>query len=169
MDGRCEGYEFPPRTIDAGALHGHVDEPGVPGVQLLPARTPALEHAGREVLDQHVCLLNHRAQDIGRTGGAHVQRDAVLRPVPHARVRKVVGRRADGSQLGLHLDDVGAEIGHDARGERAGEHMGEVDDAQAVQRERAAVSGRRPFEGKRSVRLRSAPPGEHRIAGLLRR
>jgi hypothetical protein len=120
------------------------DQARVEGLQLLRARTPLLQHAGAEVLDQHVGIGYEVAQDLLAFGRTEVQRHASLvagddlppQPVT-VLVRAVRSRRI--AHRVLHLDDVGAEVTEQHGCDRRGVHRADVEDADPAQ---GAVNGR---------------------------
>ena len=168
VDRRGVGDHLRPRSLVARPAHRHVDDLRVPLPDLLVADAPAVEDAGREVLHQHVGLLDDAADAVERLGPLHVQRHQPLRAVPHVEVREV-GRVDERRPLGgLELEDVGAEVAEDAVGERTGEHPREVDDAQAGER---LAGGERPVVAalRRGRRRRPAPGPSRRAARRGRR
>jgi hypothetical protein len=120
-----------PRPLVAGPAHGHVHDARIPRPHRLVVEAPAGEHAGGEVLHQHVRLLDDLADCGERLLPLHVERDEPLRAVPAVEVREV-GRVHQCRPLGrLEFEDVGAEVAEDAVGERPGEDPREVDDPEA--------------------------------------
>src|SRR5205814_5413407 len=119
-----------------------IDEPWIDRQQGLVAQAQRREGAGPVILDQNVGALNEALQDLaarlllqiegdralvralGQKGGAAIA--AVERPVGAA-LAALVGF------IGvLDLDDVGAQHRQLIGGEWAGQHMGDVDDADAL-------------------------------------
>ena len=133
VDGGGVGDHVRPRALVAGTAHADVHDVRVPRPHVVVVEAPAGQHAGREVLHQHVGLLDHRADDGDGLGPLHVQRHEALRAVPHVEVREVGRVHQRGPLGGLELQHVGAEVAQDAVGERAGQHPREVDDADAVE------------------------------------
>ena len=110
-------------------------------------------HAGPEVLDHDVGQGGKLIDD--RLGGLALQvdRKALLAAVERAEIAAVaVAQRwpaADHVALEpLDLDDLGTEVGHQARAVRAGQHRGEIEHADALQRTRPRF-GRRRGRGHR--------------------
>ena len=155
VDGRRVGDELRPRAAVAHAGHLHVDGLRVVRAHVVEADAPALEHANREVVDHHV---RGDAQPLAQGAALrarHVQRQRPLVAVPH-RVVDAVRRVRSGAGGGVHLHHVGAEIGQDARGEGAGEHVGEVEDAQTSQRPCVSFVRGSVLTASRRRRLRAA-------------
>ena len=155
VDGRRVGHELRPRAAVAHAGHLHVDGLRVVRAHVVEADAPALEHANREVVDHHI---RGDAQPLAQGAALrarHVQRQRPLVAVPH-RVVDAVRRVRPGAGGGVHLHHVGAEIGQDARGEGAGQHVGEVEDAQTGQRPRVSFVRGGVLTASRRRRLRAA-------------
>ena len=103
-----------------------------------------LQHAGPEVLDQHVGALEQLAHDRLALGLGEVQRHALLAPVEgHEEVALAGG--AAGARTGalarvvaavgiLDLDDLGAHVREHLGTHGTRDHAGEIDDANAVER-----------------------------------
>ena len=117
--------------------------------QRLVAEPQRLERARPVVLDQHVGAGDQLLQDFAARLGLEVERDRLLvRPLGQKRGAHVAPvQRAVGAALAalvglvrvLDLDHVGAEHGQLIGGERAGQHMGDVDDADAFKGSRHAA------------------------------
>ena len=142
MDGGRIGHELRPRPAVAHAGHLHVDGLGIGRAHVGVAHAPALQHADGKVVDDHVGAPAQAPADVAAFLPRHVQSERALVAVPH-RVVDAVRRVRPGAGGRVHLDDVRAEVGKDARGERPGQHMGEVEDAHAGQRRRVRVDVRR--------------------------
>ncbi len=117
-----------------------VDDAWVDGGDLLVAEPEALERARLEVRDHHVRALAQPTCELAVGGVAEVEDDRALvairgMVVGGAALR--IRRRRPASRVvavrRLDLDDVGAQVAERLRDERAREHPGQVDDAQAVQ------------------------------------
>ena len=137
----------------AEALHRRHDHARVGLVDVLPGQPHAVERAGREVLDQHVAVLDQPLEDFLALGMLGVDGDRALVGVEHREVERVralhVAQLAarDVADAGpLDLDAVGAHVGQKLRAGRAGLHVGEVEDLDAVERLAglAVGLGRRP-------------------------
>ena len=133
---RCDSG---PRLPEAGDREKN--EAGIVRGEPLPAEARAVHHAGAEVLDQDVRLARERAHELGAALGlqvdAHVALAGVLlnvearQSVAHdpEQARHVSGGRLD-------LDDVCAEVGEQASGERPGDEARQIDDPQSFERAR---------------------------------
>jgi hypothetical protein len=141
------------RRVGAGSAesgHGRRDEPRVRLAHRGERESEALEHAGREVLDDDVRARRETPDRLRAGGTRQVERDRLLVAIDaqvvrgHAAARVV--RRPPGARhvaLGrvLHLDDAGAEVGEEHRAERPREDAGEVQHEHARER-RAHGRGR---------------------------
>ncbi|MNS87117.1 hypothetical protein D3C72_1210480 [compost metagenome] len=124
----------------AEALDRRVDQARVQLLQAVPVETSAIEHAGAEVLHQHVAALHQVFQQRLALGRLHVQRQAALVGVQHREVEAVGVRHV--AQLAARdvtasgqfdLDHVGAQPGHQLGGRGAGLHVRHVQDADTIQ------------------------------------
>ena len=107
----------------------------------------AVEHAGPEILDHDVGLLEQLVHDLLAVGLGEVERDALLAAIEgHEEMAFAV--RTAGPRTGalarvvaavgiLDLDDLGSHVRKDLRAERAGDHARKVDDADAGERRTA--------------------------------
>jgi hypothetical protein len=114
--------------------------------------------AGAEVVGHHVRLGGEPLDEVERLRARQVQRERLLAGVGVIEQARGVGRGtaaadAVGPRGRLDAHHLGAEVGEDARPQRAGQHPGEVEDAQAGQRLCRIVAGRR------RRRRRGAGPG----------
>ena len=108
-------------------------------LQIVGPEAPFLQHPGPEVLDHHVGLGDQPAQDVLALGLAEVQGDGPLVPGDHLPPQAVpvlgqavgAGRVAPGV---LDLDDVGAPVAEQHRGDRRGVDRAQVQDPQPGQR-----------------------------------
>src|SRR5216683_2220334 len=105
----------------------------------LPGEAHAIEHAGGEILHQHVAMLDQRLEHLFALGGLGVEGDRALVVVEHGEIEAVdIGNVAqlaarDVADAGtLYLDHVGAEPGKKLGAGWPGLHMGEVEDADAI-------------------------------------
>ena len=123
----------------AEARDADIDQARIECPQLACADAQALGHAGAEVLHHHVGLGGHLADQGHGLGVLEVQHQALLVAVHHREQRAfAVVHGADGAVVvalrRLDLDDLGAQVGQQGRGQRPGQHAREVEDAHAVQR-----------------------------------
>ena len=115
------------------------DQPRIGGAQRLVAEPPALHGAGAEVLDQDVCALREAADKVPAGFGPEIDGSEPLAPQDRGRIEGAAvlspSHRAHRIAVGLlHLDDVGAEIGEQARAEGSRHGRAELDDPQPLQR-----------------------------------
>ena len=109
-------------------------------MERLPAETPALEHAGAEVLEDDVAVGDEPAHDVLSLRGVEIERHELLVAVVHGEpVRAVALRRAEAPQVvaaarHLGLDHLGAELGHERAAERAGHHLSQFEHPDAIER-----------------------------------
>ena len=106
--------------------------------QVSPMRSSA---PGREILHQHVAILDQPIEDFLALGMFAVDRDRALAAVEHGEIEAVgalhVAQLAAGDVADarpFHLDHVGAHIGEQLRAGRPRLHVGEVEDFHAVER-----------------------------------
>ena len=125
----------------AEALHRGDDHARIELVDVLPGEPHAVERAGREILHQHVALLDQPVEDFLALGVLGVDRDRALDAVEHGEIEAVgalhVAQLAarDVADAGpFDLDHVGAHIGEQLRAGRSRLHVGEVEDFHAVER-----------------------------------
>src|SRR5262244_2361011 len=123
-------------ALDRGHDHARI---GL--VDVLPGQPHAVERAGREILHQHVAMLDQPIEDFLALGMLGVDGDRTLVAVEHGEIEAVgafdVAQLAtrDIAHAGpLDLDHVGAHIGEQLRAGRARLHVGEIEDAHAVER-----------------------------------
>ena len=129
-------------TLDRGHDQFRVD-----GLDRLPGKAHAVEHAGREVLHQHVAGFHQRGEDFLAFRILGVERDRALVVVQHGEIQAVHVRdvlqlpAGDVAGAGaLHLDDVGAEPRQQLGAGRPRLHMGEIENANALKRLRHGCS-----------------------------
>ena len=135
------------------ALDRRDDHARIELVDVLPGQPHAVERAGREILHQHVALLDQLVEHALALRMLGVDRDRALVVIEHGEVERIRALHVD--QLSardvadagtLDLDHVGAEPGQKLRAGRTRLHVREVENAHAV--ERLAVLavglGRRP-------------------------
>jgi hypothetical protein len=132
----------------AVARHRAVHQPRVERAQRVGPEPEALHDARAEVLDHHVGLRGELLDDRDGLRVFQVQRQAALAGVELAEIGAVTLSRGVGAQrvpqahvvaLGrLDLDDVGPQVGKQARAVGAGKHDGEVEHAHAGERPGAA-------------------------------
>src|SRR5215468_9959810 len=123
-------------ALDRGHDHARI---GL--VNVLPGQAHAVERAGREILHQHVAVLDQPIEDLLALGMLGVDGDRALAAVEHGEIEAVgafdVAQLAarDVADAGpLDLDHVGAHISEQLRAGRARLHVGEIEDAHAVER-----------------------------------
>ena len=122
------------RAFLSPAGHASEDKFRIAPKAVIGAKAKPLHHAGAKPFDQHVGGLDQTPE-----GGAigvflQVQRDPGPPPVVVVKLRRHRDRGA--RRRPLHPDDVGAEIGQQHRGERAGADPGHLHHFQALQRSR---------------------------------
>ena len=124
-----------------------VDERGPARVQHVPAVAQALEHAGPEVLDQHVG--RRRAARRRPRGRRRARRSSAIDSLPWLSAEKYrlfpptngpIVRASSPSRRPLHLDDARAEVREHERAVGPREDAGQVDDDDAG--ERPGIGGR---------------------------
>ena len=125
-----------------------VDETGVERAERLGAEAEAIHHAGAEVLHHHIGFGDKALHQRDRLRILQIEREAAFAGIELPEVGAVAG-----AQGGAHahvvafgrfdLDDIGAEVGEQARAVRAGQHDREVEDADAIQRIRLRRDGAR--------------------------
>ena len=120
------------------------DEPGVELVEPLDGEAEPVEHAGAEVLEQHVGAGDEPGQRLAALVGLQVEGHRLLVAVARQEVRRdrlVVGAhegRSPATRLvaapgGLDLDDAGAHVGEHHPAVGPGEGPGQVDDDDVVE------------------------------------
>ena len=124
------------KALDRGHDHLRVD-----GVDLLPGEAHAVEHAGAEIFHQHVAALDQRGEDFLALRVLGVERDRALVVVEHGEIQAVhIGNvlqlaTRDVADAGtLDLDHVGAEPGQQLRAGRSRLDVGEIENANALER-----------------------------------
>src|SRR6516225_5787658 len=123
-------------ALDRGHDHARI---GL--VNVLPGQPHAVERAGREIFHQHVAVLDQPIEDLLALGMLGVDGDRALAAVEHGEIEAVgafdVAQLAAGdvTHAGpFDLDHVGAHIGEQLRAGRARLHVGEIENAHAVER-----------------------------------
>jgi hypothetical protein len=125
----------------AEALHRRDDHARVGLVDVLPGQAHAIERAGREILDQHIAVLDQAIEDFLALGVLGVDRDRTLVAVQHREVERVLALHV--AELGagdvadartFDLDAVGAHVGEKLRAGRSRLHVREVEDLHAIER-----------------------------------
>ena len=156
------------RPVLAVAGDRAVDEARVLLAQALVADAEAVEHARAERLEQHVGVADQPQQHLLAGGRLEVDPDRALAPVERqeqgaagARLGALVVRRRPADVVAepgvLDLDHVGAEVREQQRAEPAGQQSRQVEDPQAVERERPGHAAAPPARGAR-CRAARAPP-----------
>ncbi len=150
-----------------------VDQPRVQGSEILPADAEPRARIERRVGDEHVGGPHEAMQDGPTLRAAEVERQPALGAVvddPPIVVRTVgnagsARAMAIGVAVGrLELDDVGAEIREDGRGDRPRDEAGAVDDTETVEQEhrRGSISSRRARASARARAAAAGPAGPRR-------
>ena len=122
-------------TLPAEAGDGQHHQPRVDGGQGGPARPEPVQHARPEVLHHHVAGGGEIEQPGHVAGLVQVEHDRALARVdvrvqPGTAADRLAERLRDVGAGQLGLDHVGAEVGQDPAGERAGHRPGQVEHAQ---------------------------------------
>ena len=147
MVGR-ESDPLAPRTIQPERRHPGDDELGVQLEQHVGGEPEVVHHARREVLDHDVGLATSVGEQRDDPRGSSkssvterllvfigVEYPAVLPPVVDVVAHAARVPNAVGPLDRLHLDDVGAERGEQVGRGRPGPERGQVDDANALERQ----------------------------------
>src|SRR5665213_2538084 len=123
-------------TLDRGHDQFRID-----ALDLLPGKSHAVEHARPEVFHQHVAALDQRGQDFLALRVLGVERDRALVVVEHGEIQAVDVRhvlqltaRDIADARALDLDNVGAEPRQQLRAGRSRLDVGEIENANALQR-----------------------------------
>jgi len=135
--------------LTEGGYRAH-DDLWVAPIHLFPAEPHAADHAGREVLDEHVDLRQERTENLETRRLFRVDADALFAPIlldvvsaaavaerPEA-AREVALRRQ------LDLDHFRSHLGEEPGARRAGEHLGEVEHLETVEHVTHQASSLRP-------------------------
>ena len=124
-----------PEALDRGVDHRRVQL-----LDALPGVAHAVEHAGAEVLDQHVARLDQPLQHLLALRVLGVERDGALVVVQHREIEAVrlghvlqLAPRDVADARPLDLDHVGAEPGEQLRARRPCLHVAHIQDADAFQ------------------------------------
>ena len=122
-----------PGVAEAGDRR--IDQPRVHGLQRVVAQAELVHRAGAVVLHHHVGGLHEVEEQLA--AGLEVERHALLAAVQVHVVRAfAVPERCEVARVVaaaglLDLDDLGAHVGQHHGAEGAGEHAGQVEDAQS--------------------------------------
>ena len=164
------------RAAHPPGRHRDHRDTGIGVAHHLPAEAGALDGAGGEALHQHVGAREQPAEGLGAGRRANVERDVALVAVAldlrrhplvdgsgavgDARVGDERARQGSPRER-LDLDHVGAHVAEQRGAERAGPHLGEVDDPDAGEgtaRHGPPRSRGRPGRpGSRATRARDRP------------
>ena len=131
----------------AEAVDGHVDDVGRDFADGGLVEAEPLDHAGAEVLHEHVGAGGEPPDDVGALRSLEVDGERALVAVEveerggEAVAAVAVGARVVARARLLDLDDVGALVGQDHGGPGARQHRGEVDDADAGERAGSVACG----------------------------
>src|SRR5439155_21947868 len=139
---RLEAFETAIRAVGAEALDRGVNGARVEFLHRVVAEPQSLHDAGAEILGDDIAFLDQAAGDFLPLRGLQVDDDAALVAVEQQEEKAVeLGIVAVPQLAGavaalrvLDLDHIGAEPGQHLRARRAGLVMGEIDDANAVER-----------------------------------
>jgi len=138
----CSSLGVGPGLTEAGDTQN--DQAGVFGLEPFRTQTPFLEHAGAEILDQHVRRAREGPQhllalrptkiegDASLVAGDHLPPQSVSVLVRAVRSRRVAARVLD-------LDDVRPEVAEHHRGDGGGVDGADVQDTDALKRARNRV------------------------------
>lgn len=134
--GRGDVADVVARAVGEGAVlapagHPAVDEGGVAGQAGVGADAEPFGDAGAVALDEQVGPFDEVEHGAGAAGGLEVDEDGPLVAVGEVECGCGAERRRAGA---VDPDDVGAEVGEEHGGERAGADPGEFDHAHAGQR-----------------------------------
>ena len=168
----------------AEALDRRDDHARVGLVDVLPGQPHAVERAGREILHQHVAMLDQPLEDFLALGMLRVDRDRALVAIEHREVERVLAlyvtelTSCDVADAGpLDLDAVGAHVAEELRAGRARLHVREVEDLHAVERlaglperlgrRRRQSVRRRRLDGRFARRSRFRLPARGAVRPLL--
>jgi hypothetical protein len=151
-------------TVVAEAGDREDDQSRVALQQGVDAEPQPFEHAGAEVLDQHVGAVDQLQQDVAVGVGLEVERHGLLVAVRREEVRRLpLALRPDEGRpppagvvavsRSLDLHHPGAEVAEHHRGVRPREGPGQVDDEDAVQ-----GTGHDPHPGRTRAAQTSSGP-----------
>ncbi|CAM5713196.1 hypothetical protein SGRIM128S_05205 [Streptomyces griseomycini] len=134
--GEGEVRDVVPRAVGERALlapagHPAVDQARVAGVAVPGTDAEALGDAGAVALDQDVGAFGQVEDACGAVGRLQVDDHGALVAVGDVVRRVDAESRAAGA---VHADDVGAQVGEEHGGERAGPDTGQLDHAHAGER-----------------------------------
>ncbi|MDZ7729008.1 MAG: hypothetical protein U5Q44_12860 [Dehalococcoidia bacterium] len=127
------------------AAEGAVDDARIRRGYVVPAEAEAFAPPGDEVGDENVAALGQPLHDVGAAGLLEVDGDGALAEVVEfeggvAGKVEIVAERAE-LESAVHvaagrfdLDDVGAEVGHEAGRGRGRQPVGDFDDADTIER-----------------------------------
>ena len=152
-------------ALDRGDDHARIEL-----VDMLEGQPHAVERAGREILHQHVAVLHQPVEDFLALGMLGVDGDRALVAVEHGEIEAVgalhVAQLAarDVADAGpLDLDHVGAHIGEQLGAGRPRLHVGEIEDAHAVERPARLVPTASATAAAGRCSLRLSPPAFCRL------
>ena len=134
-------------------------------MERVPSEAPALENAGPEVLEHHVALGHEPADDLLPLRRVQIERHQLLVPVVDGEpVGAAVLDRSEPPQVvaaagNLGLDHLGAELRHQRAAERTGDHLGELEDADSLERQAGLCHGAAVYQtGPATMRADLALP-----------
>ncbi len=125
-----------PKTFDRGDDHARIEL-----VDVLPGEPHAVERARREILDQHVALLDQAIENGFALGMFGIDGDRTLRAVEHREIEAVgafhvaqLAARDVADAWPFNFDDIGAHVSKELGAGRPRLHMREVEDFHAFER-----------------------------------
>jgi len=137
--------------VVAEAADGAVDDPGIDLLEVLEVKAHLLHRRGPEVLDDHVCLLDHLHENVLGLLVLEVQDDPLLVAVQADEVAAEILVHLTGERpefpgvvtVGrLDVDDLGPEVGEDHRCRGGRKHVTHVNDTDSFQRSWHVVDGK---------------------------
>src|SRR5262249_36772353 len=136
----------------AEAADRGIDDAPIALAQRLVGEAETIHHAGAGVLDYHLCRFDQLEKNLAAARLLEIEADRELVAVDALEIagerpQLVIGmKRPDLARAvaveRLDLDDLGALVGEHHGAERSGQHLREIDDAQAVERSARRGSGR---------------------------
>jgi len=144
------------RPRQAEARHAHADHVRAEPHEHVVVEPQVGHHPRAEVVDDDVRDRREPAREVQAARIVQVEQDAPL--AAHERAREAAAAVAEvEAPAALDLDHVGAQVGEDAGRHRPGDHPGEVEDANAVERAHQGSSARTsslcsPRRGGRATR-----------------
>ena len=135
LDDHVVGGAVPIRTVMAEAADCGCHQLRIGGQEHFVRQAEPLHHAGAEIFDQHIRPRQQRQQRFAPFRLLEIQHHAPLVAIGAVEVRAVPEdemRRDDAGRIsdarGLDLDDVGAQVAEEHRGEGTRKERREIDD-----------------------------------------